>query len=235
LFALQDRQDNWTVRMSRRARRLSVRVYPGGRVEIVAPLGASAAVVERFVGEHRRWIDDRVRDFAALRPGEVELPTNIYLNGINQRFAIEYCARAGAARIRPEGEGLIVEGNTSNRHAVSKALRRWLVTLAGEYLSAQLRNIAGEFGFEYRRVQIRRQRTRWGSCSVAGTISLNVCLLFLEPALVRYLMIHELCHTRQMNHSARFWKLVATCEPNYRALDRAITRSWQQVPWWMFG
>ena len=192
-------------------------------------------MVERFVGEHRRWIDDRVRDFATLTPANTELPEFIDLRGISRRYAIEYRHGMTRARIRGIEERLVIEGNIANRHAISKALRLWLMEVAGEYLSTQLRAIADEFGFDYSRVQVRRQRTRWGSCSVSGTISLNVCLLFLEPMLVRYLMIHELCHTRQMNHSPRFWSLVAQCEPQYRQLDRALTRSWQQVPWWMFG
>jgi predicted metal-dependent hydrolase len=62
-----------------------------------------------------------------------------------------------------------------------------------------------------------------------------VCLLFLEPSVVRYLMIHELCHTAHMNHSRRFWDLVARHEPQYRSLDRTLLCGWQRVPWWMFG
>jgi predicted metal-dependent hydrolase len=236
LFVAQDRHDTWTVRTSRRARRLSVRVYPGGRVEIVAPPGASAAVVQRFIGEHRRWIDDRVRDFAARTTVTTELPTVIDLPGIGRGYRLEYAAREGSARVQKlDDELLMVSGVLTNQHAIAKALRRWLADVATERLGHQLRGVADEFDFDYSRVQIRRQRTRWGSCSMSGTISLNVCLSFLDPALVRYLMIHELCHTRQMNHSARFWSLVAACEPGYRPLDRALTRSWQQVPWWMFG
>jgi|SRR5215831_2161723 len=222
--------------MSRRARRLSVRVYPGGRVEIVAPPGASPSIVQRFIGEHRRWIDDRVRDFAALLPKVNELPTELALNGIERRYAIEYRGGRGRARARViDPTRIEISGNVANRHGVSKALRHWLMQLAAGELSQRLRRIAEEFGFNYQRVQIRRQRTRWGSCSISGTISLNVCLLFLDPPLVRYLMIHELCHTRQMNHSPHFWRIVGACEPDYRSLDRALTRSWRQVPWWMFG
>jgi predicted metal-dependent hydrolase len=81
-------------------------------------------------------------------------------------------------------------------------------------------------------VQVRLQRTRWGSCSNSGTVSLNAALLFLEPELVRYLFVHELCHFISMNHSRKFWSAVARFEPDYRALDRRLTAAWNEIPLW---
>ena len=236
LFALRDPKESWVVRTSRRARRLSVRVYPGGRVEIVAPPNASAGVVQRFIGQHRQWIDDRVRDFATLVNVETRLPDRLELSALERRYEIEYIEAAQPVRVCLQAPGqLLIRGPLTDRHAIAKALRIWLIDIATEQFGFMLRRLANECGFEFERCQIRRQRTRWGSCSLSGTISLNVCLLFLDPSIVRYLMIHELCHTRFMNHSARFWNLVSQYEPDYRTLDRALTHSWRQVPWWMFA
>jgi predicted metal-dependent hydrolase len=82
-------------------------------------------------------------------------------------------------------------------------------------------------------MQIRGQSGRWGSCSSNKTLSLNYKLLFLEPELVRYLIIHELAHTRHMNHSARFWRTVGEFEPRYKELDQEIGESWRDVPAWL--
>jgi len=236
LFALGERADQWSVRSSRRARRLSVRVYPGGRVEIVAPVGASPVIVQRFIGEHRQWIDDRVQAFAGMVKVDTQLPTVIDLPAIGRRYTIEYVERMGRVRVRLQAdEQLVVSGPRTNRHAIAVALRKWLCEIALTQLGEQLQCTANQTQLPYIRLQIRRQRTRWGSCSASGTISLNVCLLFLDSTVVRYLMVHELCHTRQMNHSVRFWSLVAQHEPEYRFLDRALLGAWQQVPWWMFG
>lgn len=237
LFSVGDRSDQWSVRTSRRARRLSVRVYPGGRVEIVAPHGASPMVVQRFIGEHRQWIHDRVQAFAGMVTVDTRLPDVLDLPAIARGYAVEYCDRPGPVRVQlqPNSNCLVVTGPVADRRAVAVALRRWLAELAMLHLGKRLQDLASEIELPFSRLQIRRQRTRWGSCSVSRTISLNVCLLFLDPAVVRYLMIHELCHTREMNHSARFWSLVARHEPHYRALDRALLGGWRQVPWWMFG
>lgn len=212
-----------------------MRVYPGGRVEVVAPPGASAIIVQRFIGEHRQWIDDRVQAFAGLVPADTQLPVLLDLPAIGRQLTIEYVPALTRVRVRLQGHRLLVSGPIKDKHAVAVALRRWLCEFALETLGERLRFVSEQTKLTFSRLQIRRQRTRWGSCSGSRTISLNVCLVFLAPAVVRYLLVHELCHTKEMNHSVRFWSLVAAHEPEYRALDRALLGGWQQVPWWMFG
>ena len=237
LFDARSAGNRWTVRISRRARRLSVRVYPGGRVEVVVPPGASPAAVQTFVGTHRQWIHRRVEDLSTAAAGDENLPATIMLPAIGRYHAVEYQHSAESeARVRVAGENaLIVSGPLREERAMVRALRDWLAELARAELGNELARVAEAGGFRYARAQIRRQRTRWGSCSASGTVSLNVCLLFLRPQVVHYLLVHELCHTRHMNHSARFWALVASLEPDYRELDHELLRGWQSVPGWMFS
>jgi predicted metal-dependent hydrolase len=237
LFDTRTADDRWTVRVSGRARRLSVRVYPGGRVEVVVPQGASPAAVQKFIGTHRQWIHRRVADLSTAAASDESRPVSIKLPAIGRHYAAEYeHAGEGSASVRIVGENmLVVRSPLHDDRATAAVLRGWLADVALEQLGAQLARVAEECGLRYARVQIRRQRTRWGSCSASGTISLNVCLLFLRPQVVRYLLIHELCHTRHMNHSAKFWSLVESYEPDYRALDQELLRGWQSVPGWMFS
>lgn len=238
LFESRDTSDRWTVRVSRRARRLSVRVYPGGRVEVVVPPGASAATVQRFVGSHRQWIDRRIEDLSTANGVTDERrPASIELRAIGRRYPVEYRHMASpTARADVNSQHMLtVHGPVHSDRAVAAALRQWLTKLAHDEFSVELTGIAERGDFRFTRVQIRCQRTRWGSCSATGTISLNVCVLFLEPVVLRYLLIHELCHTRHMNHSQRFWSLVEAHEPDYQRLDRELSRGWQSVPGWMFG
>ncbi len=96
-----------------------------------------------------------------------------------------------------------------------------------------LERCSSETGLNYARVQVRGQRTRWGSYSSTGTLSINYCLMFLDPELVKYLFVHELCHSRHMNHSARYWRLVERYMPGCRQLDRALSEAWKDVPGWV--
>ena len=113
-------------------------------------------------------------------------------------------------------------------------LRSWLKRAAYERLAPRLLQLATELNCPVARVSIRCQRTRWGSCSTRGTVSLNCSLLFLPMDVVRYLFVHELAHTKHMNHSASFWRLVERIEPDYRRLDRALLAGWRTVPGWVF-
>lgn len=227
---------DFAVRRSARARRMTLRVYPGGRVEITVPTGVRPATVEDFVARHREWIDARVAELKTHpQPQHQPLPGNVFLQALDADWQVRYVARRRPGVRAVGARELEVYGDPAQAAGARRMLRLWLTIEARAGLEPWLTRLAADGGFDYERLQLRRQRTRWGSCSRAGTISLNVCLLFQPPAVVRYLMLHELCHTRQMNHSARFWRLVASHEPDYRVLDRELTHGWRHVPGWVYG
>ncbi len=232
-----DRQpQDFSVRESRRAKRLAIKVYPRGNVEVVVPKRTSAADVAAFVREHRDWIRRTREQFASAHPTEpFALPQHVDLQGIGKTVSVRYRPRQNAkgVRFRQLGDTVVLTGRIDDEEACVLALRRWLAGVAREAFGARLESLASLLGVSYQRLQVRAQKTCWGSHSSSGTISLNYCALFLEPELVRYLMIHELCHARHMNHSARFWQLVERFEPDYRSLDKRLSSGWQQIPIWV--
>jgi len=232
-----DVREGWVVRESRRARRLAVRVYHTGRVEVVVPTRTSTNAVTRFVNSHRNWIErKRAEAQSHATPAAPFPPSRIELLACGETWCVHL--GGGKARVRVKarpGRLLILSGDSRDGRAVRTGLRRWLVGRAAEVLGPALDAMAREMGLEYARVLIRRQRTRWGSCSARGTISLNCCLLFQRPVVVRYLLVHELAHTRHLNHSRHFWQSVASHCPDYRSLDRELLEGWRRVPAWVFG
>ncbi len=224
----------WQVRPSERARRLAVRVLPGGFVEVVVPQGTRPRTVQQFVARHRRWIEHKVEQYRPVDAMPADrLPDSIRFAASGQAFRLQYAAGDGGLRLQPAGEALVVHGDVGRVALVRHALQRFTMHMARAVLAPRLQQLSGVTGLSYHRLQIRRQRTRWGSCSRSGTISLNACLLFQPPQVVDYLLIHELAHTRHMNHSRRFWGLVARHEPRWRELDAALMLGWREVPAWV--
>jgi len=234
LWDFDHSEHSWSVRQSARARRLSVRVFRHGGVEIVVPPRTSPQRVSTFVSEHREWIERQRRRSAPPQHWPLP-PALLELSALGERWNCLSCPGAGRARIRALVSGeLQLLGAIGQAEALRRALVGWLSQHALRRLEAPLRALAAEMGVEPQRLQVRCQRTRWGSCSRHGTISLNVCLLFQTPEVLRYLMIHELVHLRHMNHSPRFWADVARHEPHWRSLDRELLQGWRRVPSWIF-
>lgn len=94
--------------------------------------------------------------------------------------------------------------------------------MARELALARLEYFNREYGFVYKRITVRDQKTRWGSCSQKGNLNFNYKIALLPPELADYLIVHELCHLREMNHSPRFWALVAKTLPNFRERRREL-------------
>jgi predicted metal-dependent hydrolase len=226
------------IRVSARARRLAIRVFPDARVEVVVPPRARPREVERFIAAHREWIDSRRA--AALRNRPVPQPfppAAIEFRVSVERWRLHLAGGAGRIRLvesSPDARLLRVTGAFSNA-GLRTALRAWLLRAARNRLTTRVAALATSTGVAYSQVSIRRQRSRWGSCSARGTISLNCCLLFQRPEVVDYLIVHELMHVKHMNHSARFWQAVERHCADWRALDRELVQGWRHVPRWVFS
>lgn len=239
LFSEVDEPDSmsgFSVRESARAKRLSIKVFPRGRVEVVAPKRTRAADVQAFVESHREWIRRAQAQFAAEHPPEpFALPERVQLDGIGRIYLVVYRPEAGtkSVKYRVSGQTVVLSGRTGDEALCVAALKRWLTSLAkSEYLPV-LRSLSAMTGNSFKKMHVRGQRTCWGSHSSTGTISLNYCLMFLDPAHLRYVMIHELCHARHMNHSKRFWRLVGEFEPSYKQLDKDLNSCWKKIPTWV--
>jgi hypothetical protein len=223
-----------SIRESGRARYLTLRMKPPHTLELVVPRGTHAREVTAFVHAHRQWIEDARRELAARGPLRTEgLPTQIELKAIGERWRVEYRHDATKrTRYRSYGTTLEVSVRDAQRRDAPAALRGWLLDHAERHLAPWVMRESGVVGHRPSSVQVRLQRTRWGSCSTSGTVSLNAALLFVAPEVVRYLLVHELCHFISLNHSHKFWRAVGSFEPDYEALDRRLAAAWDEIPHW---
>lgn len=227
----------YKVRVSPRARRCLIRVAADGDVTVVVPRGFAGDLIPALVESKRRWIEGKLELFAGQRPakkGAVPgLPERIELAALGESWQVK-CRPARTSRVVAAGERgtLVLYGAVHDRRACREALCRWLRMRARERLCTWLSDLAREHGFRFCEALIRGQRTRWASCSAAGRINLNYKLLFLPGEMVRLVLLHELCHTRHLDHSRRFWQLLESLEPGCRLVHRRMRQAWRMVPAW---
>lgn len=212
-----------TVRRSARATQVRVRVGPDGLLRASLPLYAPLFLVKRLLKSSRvelRLILEGSRS------------TDQYIDGMHIGKSHSLIVRhtsSGSASVARHGQQIIVklpDGQTLDDPAVVRAIRDVVIGVlrieAKSYLPKRLSFLANKYGLEYEKVRFSHASGRWGSCSSAGTISLNIALMKLPFELIDYVIIHELSHTRHMNHSQEFWQLVGSITPQYRVHRRAL-------------
>jgi len=225
-------QHQYSVRRSKRAKYLRINAHPRRGIEVVVPGRMSLRHVEPFVRQHKDWINQQVIQLKLDQP--VELPKTIYLRMIDETWHIKYTpGNSKQYRLSEKGGYLTITGPASDPDMYRNKLNQWLRKQAKLHLPSRLTALSNQCGLKYQRVSIRTQQTRWGSCSSKGNINLNDRLIMLPPELADYVMLHELCHTQHMNHSARFWELVKSHMPDYRSQQKQLRQSKQYLSGWL--
>lgn len=230
---------DYELRVSRRAQHMRIKVTPLGEVVVVIPTGMDPAAVPQLLAEKQHWLRrvlTRLAEQHRASPSSHSLqPDRIILAAIDEVWQVEYGNNLPRKlTISAMTRQLHLNRNTSARDNAGY-LQHWLQRRARQVLPTWLRQTSEELNLPFERVQVRGQKTRWGSCSSRRTISLNRNLLLLPAATVRYLFIHELCHTRHMNHSSRFWRMVGDYMPGYRQHEKILRDATRNLPLWVYG
>jgi predicted metal-dependent hydrolase len=213
----------YTVRRSDRARRARVVVTPDG-VELVVPRRMSLRRAEPLLREKRTWIERtlrRMREAERIRPAPL-LEDGGFVPYLGQELALR--VRAERGRVRPHvarrGHVLTVKVSDPGVATVRDALERWYRRQARLEVTPRLDAAVARAGTGYRRLSIRSQRTRWASCSSSGAMSFNWRLLLAPEEILDYVIAHEVAHLAVLDHSPRFWRLLASRSPRYREHER---------------
>jgi predicted metal-dependent hydrolase len=199
----------------RRARHYILRVDDNGRLRVTIPRAGSRAGALRFVHERRPWIErERYRRaVATVQSRPWTAGTVIPLRGEETRLdVVPLDARRVRVTFADHAFTAPAEAAANLRPHVERELRK----LADRELRARLGHLAALHGFSVSHTTIRAQRSRWGSCSRTGRISLNWRLIQFPPRVSDYVLLHELAHIRHPNHSARFWRDMARLCPGYQ-------------------
>ena len=173
---------NYTLKLSKKAKRLRLAIYCDGAVVLTAPHSASENFINQFVAKNTEWILKKLEGFApkAHQPRAGRLS--------NRKLYIKH-----------KTEALVL---AQNRVSYFNQL----------------------YNFKFNKINIRNQKTRWGSCSKKGNLNFNYKIALLSPAQADYIIVHELCHLGEFNHSRNFWNLVAKTVPNYLEIRKSLKK-----------
>jgi predicted metal-dependent hydrolase len=200
-----------------RARRYVLRVDPDGVARVTMPRWGRRNEARAFAEAHVDWIErQRVRQLqaASAKPAPLQAGSPVLLDGVPHPLRVDSHERGVIIGIGPH------ERMAASRGDLRQSAAAMLRDVAREVLPPRLRALASEHGHTVTAISIRNQRTRWGSCTSTGRISLNWRLVQMPPAVRDYVLLHELMHLRVRNHSPRFWQQVTRVCPHVNEARR---------------
>jgi predicted metal-dependent hydrolase len=207
---------------------LAISVHPDLSVIVKAPVDTSPQEVNERVAKRAKWILNQKRRFEIFLP---DVPPKRYVSGESHRFlGRQYRLRViknTAEQVKLSRQFLEVYAPDTDPSLVGGLLEIWYreqaVKTFGQRLAACYRRFSRE-NIPYPNLAIRRMQSSWGSCSPRGLISLNIKLQQVPKEYIDYVLIHELCHLKYMNHDAKFYALLSRVLPAWKALKDRLDR-----------
>lgn len=225
----------YKVRENPRARRIILKVIPRVGLTVTVPKGYDRKRLPGLLSTRKEWIEKALRDMEARGKGPQppSLPEVVDLAAVERTVVVSYDCGCSRAEWREDCDGVVISTPDSSVYDQLVLIEDWLKAQGRRHLVPWCSELAAQFGVYPKAYQVRLQKSRWGSCSVRGTLSLNAKLLLIPRPAARYVLLHELCHLVHPNHSPRFWNLLQQWEPEARKWDRFIDSCWRDLPAWL--
>lgn len=216
-----DQRISYSLRRSKGRRRISLTIDERG-LSVSAPLRAPIGEIEAILREHARWIVRKLAEWQVRRMPARRWESGETLMLLGEK--LQLVVAAGAEHVESDHTVLLVSTPQSQPGKVASIVRAWLHTQALNDFTARVERYRAIMGVQPVAVRLSNARTRWGSCHAHGRILLNWRLIQMPERLIDYVVVHELAHLREMNHSPRFWAIVAHTIPDYAARRKEIRR-----------
>ncbi len=235
----------YTIRKSKRARRVFLQILPRKGLEIVLPARHRNIDVSVLLNEKRQWIEKfwlRVMfSKTIITQATPILPSKIEFTATETTWQVLYQptqSKPGFIKIRDyidplKNNILQVNGDIENISACIKMLKKWLIKKAKHHLVPWIAELSTQTELYYNHISVRGQSTLWGSCTPKKRINLNYKLLFLPKLLVQHILLHELCHLKHLNHSKSFWNLLKKWDINSETNNRLLRTAENYMPSWI--
>jgi len=228
----------YELKVSAKARQVYLRVEPGRGLQVTIPKRYSKRSIPALVESQRAWVTEALRDLDEKTPEIYRQwpPPQLYLEACETMVNVNYNHTPGqdSANVSWDSpQQLHLSVDVENKALVAKCIATAMKPCAKALLEPWLARCAKEAQLHYKKLVIRGQRTVWGSYSSSGTLSLNYKLLFVRAPLVEYVLLHELAHTRHLDHSAAFWRFLEELIPGAAKFDRELKEAGSLPPPWL--
>ncbi len=212
-------QEEFTYKLKRsaRAKYLRLQISRGSELELVLPRGIEIKEAEDFIIKKAGWIKKHLKAAKITEP-------QFLLFGEKIEVVQHFDMFAKRHSVHYKENLLKIVSPAGTNYPDQKFYEHWLRRRAKIYLINRALELADNYGFDVNKVTIKGQKTRWGSCSTKGNLNFNFRLMRYRKEVIDYVIIHELCHLRHMNHSKRFWALVGKHIPEYKDLRDELKR-----------
>ncbi len=197
------------------SKRLSLKVEYPNQVIISAPKRFPKKIINRFVEDHQDWITAQIKKITAQHQ-QVETDDQIMIFGKMYQKSQNYINNQEQGIFILQDQLLINFPDSAIKKIIKKEIKLFLKATARTYLYQRTPTLAKNLKLSYSSLTLREQKSRWGSCSSKNSINLNWRLVHYPPAVIDYVIIHELAHLVHHNHSKSFWLLVAKHDPEYK-------------------
>ena len=190
-------------------RTIAIVIDSEGKCRVRAPLQARLSDIEHFVQAKTGWIEQKQQHYASVqKKRQLILTDGMQLSVLDNSYTLRL---AELGQVQVNGTVLLCP-----QFKPQQALEKWLRQQALAVLQERTAHYAELMGVVYQSVKLSSAAKRWGSCSIKGNLNFSWRLVFYPLAVLDYVVVHELAHRREMNHSAAFWKVVATWMPDYK-------------------
>lgn len=195
------------VRFCRRSRYIKLRA--ASKIELVIPANVSLQRAQEFLFSKKLWVKTQYLKLKAKQPEEYK---KICIFGDEYQIITQNNEINEPIKL---AENILYISKVIPEEKIALTIRIWLKKIFKSKIQALVKNYADQLGVHYTKLVVKDTKSRWGSCSSSGTISLSWRLILAPKPVLDYVIIHELCHLKEMNHSAKFWLLVRNMMPNY--------------------
>jgi predicted metal-dependent hydrolase len=225
-IVLNSKVVSYTLKRSMKARCLWLRVKNGSGLIVTVPRGYNINNVDSYLYTKSRWILRALDKINSIKHDQENNPspnTIMYL-GNSLNISKIHVENQSTELIRDKN-CLIVNIDSNNLNSQANQIEFWLKNQAIIYLNQRTRYFAEKMNLSYNKLSIRNQKSRWGSCSRNKNLSFNWKLIMTPEYILDYVVIHELCHLREMNHSRNFWNLVSQYCPDWKEYRKWLNKN----------